>query len=140
MQRVFLSNMELKEIAEHLRSIRAQIAEEEEKIMERLSPLKEERDRLQLLLMQKFDEEGIASIKASDGTNYSKAIRKSVNVLNPIEADKWAIEHNWAKINLKAAERAILGLLESPERVAEVSNIFELRETPYVSIRKTEKK
>lgn len=115
--------------AERLHELRNAISVEEESLKEKLEPLKKERDELQDYLVEELKKNNLSGIKISSGENYTRAVRKGVEITNEVFALKWAKENNAFSINRVIAAQKLKDVEKMPVGFARV-------ETEYISVRK----
>jgi hypothetical protein len=118
----------IKDNAEQLAAIRAQINEIEEAAKERTDVLKAAREALQTALIADLKKEGLASIKINTGESYILSERKGVNIINDALALKWAIENHAVSIDRRMVATKLAKVDEMPKG-------FELVKSEFISVR-----
>src|SRR5947209_8245026 len=93
----------IKDNAEQLASLRAEINAIEEAAKAKTDVLKARREELQEALIVDLKKEGLASIKTSAGESYILSTRKGINIVNDALALTWAIENRAISIDRRAA-------------------------------------
>jgi hypothetical protein len=118
----------IKENAEQLAAIRAEISEIENAAKAKTDVLKAKREDLQMALIADLKKEGLASIKTSAGDSYLLSKRKGVNIVNEALALTWAIENRAISIDRRMVATRLAKSDEIPDG-------FELVETEFISVR-----
>ena len=118
----------IKNNAEQLADIRAQICAIEAATKVQTDALKAKREDLQMALIADLKKEGLASIKTDAGESYILSKRKGVNIVNDALALKWAIENRAITIDRRMVATRLAKVDEMPQG-------FELVETEFISVR-----
>jgi hypothetical protein len=118
----------IKENAEQLAAIRAEIGDIEDAAKAKTDVLKAKREDLQMALIADLKKEGLASIKTSAGDSYLLSKRKGVNIVNDALAMEWAIENRAITIDRRMVATRLAKADEIPDG-------FELVETEFISVR-----
>src|SRR4051794_34598629 len=89
------------------------------------------KEELRTALFKSLKEQGVASVKLTDGTLYMVSKRHSLEPLLTMkdEAWKWAQEHNALKINVTKAFQILRHQLETPK-------FFRIKTTEYLVVRR----
>lgn len=125
--------MQIKEMqkkAERLARLRSKVDDLKKKFTDKLSPLEEQRDALQMELLEDMSREQVASLRIENGDMYTRATRKGITITNEVFARKWALENNAFSIDRKQ----VAGILGKKD---ELPPGFEKTETAYITIRKS---
>lgn len=123
----------IKEKAEQLYALRQEIGQIEERHAAELESLKKQRDLLQASLIEDMTIGEIASLKVASGETFTKAVRKSVAIVNEFMALEWAKEHGAVTVDTKIIAQKVKDGIELP------ADIFRPVETNYISVRKPTK-
>ena len=118
----------IKENAEQLAAIRAQINEIEDAAKSQTDVLKNQREELQMALIADLKKEGLASIKTNAGDSYILSKRKGVNIVNDALALNWAIENRAISIDRRMVATRLAKAEDIPPG-------FELVESEFISVR-----
>src|SRR3990167_5427427 len=108
----------IKSKAEKLSELRASIKTIEEEAKVKLDALKLSRDEVQNELLAELKKEGLASIKTDNGETYAKGSRKSLEIVNPVFALKWAAENHAYSVEKLIALQIISKLDKVPDGFA----------------------
>lgn len=119
----------IKEKSERLYALRRQLGEIDEAHKKATEELKAERDKLQAELVADMEQLGVASLKVASGDTFTKAIRRSAVVVNPVRALEWAKEHGAISIDSRIMAQKVKDGVELPDA-------FKLNETAYISVRR----
>ena len=65
----------------------------------KLGEIKEQRDKVQLALIESLTKGGITSVKVKSGDSFILQSRKSVMVTNALFADQWALKNGCVTLN-----------------------------------------
>lgn len=118
----------IKDNAEQLAAIRAEINAIEEATKLQTDALKAKREVLQVALIADLKKEGLASIKTSGGDSYILSKRKGVNIINDALAMQWAIDNRAISIDRRVVAARLAKAEELPQG-------FEMVETEFISVR-----
>lgn len=119
----------IKEKSERLYQVRRELAALDEAHKKATEGLNIEKDVLQREVIEEMEAIGVASLKVSSGDTFTKAIRRSVAVTNPLVGLVWAKENNAVSIDSRLIAQKVKDGVTLPDA-------FEVRETPYISVRK----
>lgn len=120
---------ELREKSERLYDLRREIEQIEDTHDTILEPLKQERDAIQGEVIAGMSELKLASFKVEAGDTFTKAVRKSVAIIDPYRALEWAKEKGAVTIDTKLVAQMYRDGKELPEA-------FQARETEYIAVRR----
>ncbi len=120
----------IQDLAEKLHGLRQQINDKEEANKKDLETLKIARDTAQQQLLEKLNENGISSLKVSNGDSFFKGTRKSVEVVSEIYARKWVKENDCFSVDKTL-------VMQKLKELPEVPKCFDVIETEFISVRKS---
>lgn len=118
--------------AEALGALRARITEMDEAHRAATDPLKRERDELNASLLEDLKKYDLKTVKSGSGESFTRAVRKSVGIMDPRLALTWATEHGAISIDKVRAGAMLKAAKELPAG-------FEFVEVEYMSIRAPKK-
>jgi len=128
-----LSVKSMATLSEKLYQVRRDIEEIEEHFRESINYQKTIRDGLQGKLLDAMNHHGLRSLKTISGDSFYIGSRKSINIINPIFALKWAKENHCFNVD----KRLVAQKLKSMDKVPAG---FELIEGQYIGIKKPKEK
>lgn len=120
---------ELRDKSEKLYALRREIDKRDQEHRMVMEPLEQERDALQGEVLAALNELQLASFKVASGETFTKAVRKSIVILDPYRALEWAKEHGAVSVDSKLVAQMYKDGKQLPEA-------FQPRETEYISVRK----
>jgi len=123
----------LTDTAEKLYDVRKSIEAVKAERDKIIAPLELERDALQEVLIAELNKNELASIKVKSGDSFTKAIRRSVAVVNEVFALDWAKKNGAVKVDTTLAAQKLKEVETLPEG-------FSLVQSEYISVRKASKK
>ena len=119
----------IKAKAEELASVRKEIDAIEEAAKLSTEKLKARKEVLQMELLEQFKKHEIASIKSNDGSTYTRATRKGVEIVGETMALIWATVNHCVRIDTRLVAQTLKDAKEMPAG-------FEAKEVEYISVRK----
>lgn len=125
-------NMELDTLrakSEQLYQLRREIENKNDEHKMIMEPLEQERDALQGEVIAAMTELKLASFKVEAGDTFTKAVRKSVAIIDPYKALEWAKSTGAVTIDTKLVGQWYKDGKELPEA-------FQPRFTDYIAVRK----
>jgi len=106
------------------------VDEELRQLEEAIKPLKEKRDELRSDMLLELRAKRMESFRSDLGLTFSRSIKFSFEITDPVKAKDWALKHDCIKVDTAAAMRKF----RQPDWV-EVPEGMEVRETEFISVR-----